>query len=229
MAVREIDPTVQVKLPAISNYHALAGTHFFNRQGLGRLLPEDQLAKGADGRVTPNAPYEGNGAMPFPGMVGGQLTARGLKLAQITDGTAHTASFAETIEPQFAAWLDGQVTWMVATWPGTPDPPTPQPAPAPNQPQLLGWSAEQLPKNFTSLGKQWSPDAKQPTPAYLPGNRWSGGKDRLWGPSSHHGTKVVHAFVDGHVQTLSVDIDKSTYLHLVTRGGREVTQGGLVR
>lgn len=210
------------KLPAISNYHAMAGSHFVNAQGVGRMLPAESLVAAADGRLLPTTPFEGTGAMPFPGMVGGQVTLRGVRMSQISDGAARTFLFAETIEKEFASWMDGQVTWLVAAWPGTPDPPTLLPPVAEQRPQPLGWNVDQLPTNWTSLGKQLPPNAAEPKPPYLPANRWSGGKDRAWGPSSLHGNVVTHGFVDAHAEAISLNIDKNVYLHLATRAGREV-------
>jgi hypothetical protein len=217
-----IDPT---KLPAITNYHALAGSHFFNRDGIGRLLPADRLTKTPDGRTIPADPYEGNGAMPFPGMTGNVMTSRGLRMSRISDGPAVTFLFAETVEREFSAWLDGQTTWLVAAWPATPDVPQLLPLGSrtdKNPNNAYSWSAEQLAKNWTSLGKRWSPNAEHPTPPYLPAARWSGAKDRQWGPSSLHQGMVTHAFVDGRVQMISEDVDKNVYLHMATRDGREI-------
>lgn len=223
------NPVTMTKLPAISNYHALAASHFFNAQGIGRMVPPEQLVAGTDGRAAPSTPYEGNGALPFPGALGGQVVQRGLRLSQITDGLSRTLLFVETVEPEFAAWLDGQVTWCISAWPGTPNPPALLPQADPSDAPLLGWNADQLPTNWTSLGKRWSPDANRPTPPYLSANRWSGGKDRTWGPSSYHGNRVMHAFGDGHAEMLSLDIDKNAYLHLATRAGRETIPDGAIK
>ena len=41
----------------------------------------------------------------------------------------------------------------------------------------------------------------------------------FYGPSSHHGTVVNHAFADGSVRGISVDIDAAAYMFLITRSG----------
>ncbi len=213
----------QIKPPAISNYHAFAGSNFTNLEGLGRLVPAENLQTLPDGRIVPSKAYEGNGALPFPGMVGGKIMNRGLGIQSISDGTSNTLVFAETIEPEFAAWLDGQVTWLVAAWPSNPDVPefieVPQEV---SSQQAIGWTEAQLPKNAISLGKHGTQGEDGSKDVYLPAARWSAAKDRVWGPSSYHDGKVTHAWADAHVKMLSDNIDKNVYLRLVTRNGREI-------
>jgi hypothetical protein len=209
------------KLPPLSNYHAMAGSHFYNKAGLGRMEPAAP-AKSPDGQIIRNLAYEGSGAIAFPRVGVARGSINGVRIRDVADGIAHTVAFAESRERQFATWLDGQVTWLVAAWPGNSDLPGWIQVGRPPRPPVIGWDADELHRNWTSLNKQWSPKDERPTPAYLTANRWSGPSDRVWGPSSFHGGFVTHAFCDGRVHLISELIDKNVYLHLATRDGREV-------
>ena len=48
-----------------------------------------------------------------------------------------------------------------------------------------------------------------------------GARGKLWGPSSAHSGLVIHAYGDGHVREVNDDIEKNTYLRLITRAGNE--------
>lgn len=200
------------KLPAISNYQALAGSHFFNAEGLGRMVPPDLLEKHTFA-------YEGDGAMPFPGAVGGKLQKRGLGFQSISDGTSNTIAIAETIEPGYSAWIDGQSTWLVAAWPGDPKGPTMQPNPANTSTQMVAWSDEDKKTAKVAVNLR---NADGSPITYLPQGRWSGSKERKYAASSNHPEGVGHAYVDGHVEMISADVDPNVYIQLVTRNGREI-------
>jgi hypothetical protein len=210
------------KSPAVSNYHGFAGSHFYSAKGLGRLLSDDKLTKQADGRVSSGVIFEGDGVLPFPRQAANKMRQAGISFQRIIDGTSRTLMFAETIEPEFASWLDGQVTWFVAAWPANPDVPSLIQLPGKGEQKELGWTDSQLPKNWASLGRPCAVDKPNAGIVYLPGARWSGGKDRKWGPSSYHGHEAVHGFCDASVKMIKDDIDKNVYLHLVTRNGREI-------
>ncbi|MEX2171559.1 MAG: DUF1559 domain-containing protein [Pirellulales bacterium] len=98
--------------PAITSYHATAGSDFMNADGLGRMLLPEQIDKVA---------YEGNGVIVFPGKVGDKLMKKGIGLRNIPDGTSNTLQFVESNESAYAAWIDGQTTWVVSAWPSNPD------------------------------------------------------------------------------------------------------------
>lgn len=220
-------PTVTQAMPAAnSSYHAFAGTHFYNRDGIGRLVPPDRLLKRPDGRMVPNG-FEGNGAICFPGLTGERIVTTGLRLSHISDGPSKTLLFAESSEERIATWMDGQLTWLVAAWPETPEPPgeLPQVGIYP----ILAWKDDQLPNNWTSVARSAAHDGQNPASAYMPAGRWSAGETRHFGPSSRHGNVVAHAFVDGNAKMLAVDIDKNVYLHLVTRSGRETVPEEVTR
>lgn len=203
--------------PAVTSYHATAGSHFVNTEGLGRMLPPDQVGK---------RPYEGDGVIVFPGKVGDKLVTKGLGLRSIPDGTSNTLQFAESNESAYAAWIDGQTTWLVSAWPSNPDLPAPQ---AGESHPTLGWTAEQLTKNQVTPGAQKGIDAKAEPPIYLPVGRWTGKAQRAWGASSNHPEGIGHAFADAHVTMLSRDIDPVVYLHLTTRSSREVIPEGALK
>jgi hypothetical protein len=208
----EYQPSADGALPAISNYNAFVGTHFFNADGLGRLVPPEKLVPPA------SFAYEGNGAMPFPGINGGKLQARGLGFQSFSDGTSNTIEIAETIEPAESAWYDGQTAWLVAAWPGNDKIPTMQPSPNPNQP-ILCWSDDDKKTSKVAVNLR-SADGTPTT--YLAAGRWSGSKERRYAASSNHPGVVSHAFVDGHVEMIATDIDPNLYIQLVTRSGREL-------
>lgn len=197
--------------PAVTTYHATAGSHFFNTDGLGRMIAPEQLG---------NFAYEGNGIIAFPGKVGDKLVVKGHGLRSVSDGTSKTFFITESNEQAYAAWIDGQTTWVVSAWPNNPDVPTPQVADTP-QP-VLGWPAEQLSNNKVTPGAQKDIGAKDEPPIYLPLGRWTGKAARTWGASSNHPEGIGHGFADGHVAMLARDIDPVVYLHLTTRNGREV-------
>jgi hypothetical protein len=200
------------QLPALTNYNGFAGTHFYNSAGLGRLVPEP----------TPNpanaSRFEGNGALPFPGITNGELQKTGLTLVSIADGMSKTFCIAETIEPAYSAWFDGQATWLVAAWPDNPKLPEMRPSKAYPNVAHLKWSDDETLTSRVAVNLR-KPDGAPIT--YLRNGRWSGSKERRFAASSNHPNGVAHAYMDGHVVTLSSDVDQNVYIQLVTRNGRE--------
>lgn len=111
----------------------------------------------------------------------------------------------ETIEPTYAAWMDGQAAWLVGAWPGNTQLPS-------RDPRTQKWT-------LTGANGRASLDARaQP---YLVADRWSGLKDRQFGPSSNHEGAVVHGYVDCHIVPLSNEIDPAVYLSLISVAGGE--------
>jgi uncharacterized protein DUF1559 len=203
-------------LPAVSNYHALAGSHFFNAEGLGRLNPPDQLNRG----------YEGDGGIPFPSLVGDKLQRQGLSIRSFQDGTSNTLMAAESLEPAYSAWLDGQSTWLVAAWPGNKVMPTAEPNVANGGVPILSWSDKD--KKTARVAVNLRERNGQPK-TYLAVGRWSGSKERRYAASSNHPNVVGHAYADGHVEMISTNVDPNIYIQLVTRAGREVIPGDFKR
>jgi hypothetical protein len=58
---------------------------------------------------------------------------------------------------------------------------------------------------------------------HKPSGATGGGPGRVYGPSSaHSGDIVLHGFGDGHGKAVNANVDKNTYLWMVTRNGNEV-------
>lgn len=203
-------------LPALSNYNALAGSHFFNATGIGRLNPPDRI----------ESAYEGDGAMPFPGTIKGKLQKVGLSIRSISDGTSNTISIAETLEPAYSAWLDGQSTWLVAAWPGNAKIPTVQQAADNPALNVLCWNDSDKKTSRVAVDIR---NADGSPNTYLAVGRWSGSKERRYAAGSNHPGVVGHTYLDGHVEMISTDVDPNTYIQLVTRNGREVISGEFKR
>ena len=198
--------TPQGKLaPARSTYVAFAASHFTNNRGLGQLFEPASSPSG----------FDGNGAIPFP-LVTSDFH-QGLRLNAITDGTSKSVMLCETRERGYAAWIDGQATWVVGAWPGSKQTPTETGA----ADGLLGW-----PDTDTTGRTTLALDPKvYPQVTYLNAKQYGSQHDRMFGPSSDHtGGVVNHAFADGHVSSIWPDIDRNLYLRLISRDGGEAVQ-----
>lgn len=199
---------------AVGSYCATSGTHFYNRTGVGRLIERVQGARGFA--------YEGNGAMPFPGVIGGRVNPKGRNYAAIRDGLSRTLAFGESRETKTAAWVDGQAMWVVATWPDSKSQPvidTKRDSSGLKPPTFaLKWGPPT--PTAASLSLRWEADAEDPAP-YLQASRWSGSDPREWALSSYHPRAIGHAFCDGRAAMLIDDIDPGIYLQLVTLLGSD--------
>jgi hypothetical protein len=199
--------------PAITNYFASSSTH---------LIPRDRgwyLGETADAAI------QGNGALPlFSAKIleNGWTKVRGATHAGISrDGTSFTAMFSEGREQAYAAWIDGQVAWTVAAWPGNPD--LPELIPDPSKPEtypVLGWKNPH--ENTVGIAKQRHGAPPAEAGVYLPADRWTGSKDRTFGRSGNHPGVIGHSFGDAHSKFIDEAIDPAVYLHLTTRNGSEV-------
>lgn len=197
---------------AVGSYFATSGTHFYNRTGVGRLI---------DGTPPPRSfAFEGNGAMPFPGVISGKLNRKGRNYAAIRDGLSRTLAFGESRETKTAAWVDGQAMWVVATWPESASQPVIELREDGGGRKLpsLKWGPPA--PTAASLSLRWEADAEVPTP-YLLAGRWAGSDSREWALSSYHHRAIGHAFCDGHAAMLIDDIDPELYLQLVTLVGSD--------
>ena len=192
-----------VPMPGISNFIATSASHLINTQGPA------ELANGAD-----QDEFAGNGIMVFP-VDKKEDHAGGLGMAVIRDGLTQTTMFCESREAIYAAWIDGQATWGVAAWPENVDIPTT------GADGFLGWPDSDV-SSMTSLDVARE-NRDNPSVFYMASSRFGGSLDRACGPSSNHSAGVViHTFADGHVQSISSDIDRNLYLRLFTRSGGEV-------
>jgi len=190
------------QLAAITNYVALAATHFpLMQYGL-----EPNLAATTDVPASAEAP---NG-MIVPGV--GQSTR------VCTDGTSRTLMLCETIEPAMNCWYDGTTTWTTAINPNTVGTYPPSQSVCSANPHGFRHVPE---GGATALQVGPSPTA---TIAYSPEPAGYGATPQFisWGPSSNHsGGVVVHAAVDGSVHNITPDVDPTLYMHLITIAGGE--------
>jgi prepilin-type N-terminal cleavage/methylation domain-containing protein len=130
-----------------------------------------------------------------------------VSLQEIVDGSSRTLISAETREKHYSSWYDGTVSWSVGSDPnGTP--------PIFDERHRIVASAQ------PALDVGSDDDASV---AYLPVRRHKSiQQDWRWGPSSEHsGGVVMHGIADGSVRAITVDIDPTLYLQLITRSGRE--------
>jgi hypothetical protein len=196
--------------PAITNYYATTSTHLVPHADVWRL-----------GNLHRSI-LDGNGAIPLASaeaLKQGWQRVRGVTFAGVSrDGSSNTFMFTEGREQGYAAWIDGQVAWTVAAWPA-----------GEAQPELL--DAENNTKNLRwkdasqgAVGIARQPHGAKDAEAgvYLAADRWSGAKDRKFGPSGNHPGVAAHGFADAHGSFVGIDVDPVVYLHLTTRGGGEV-------
>jgi hypothetical protein len=213
--------------PAITNYFPTSASH---------LVKHDDGAWRLAGQLQPRALVQGNGILAFFSQKalddsGSFTKLRGNTQASIRDGTSNTLFFAESREQAYAAWIDGQVAWVVAAWPQNSAPPQLMrgPGESPPAPEKLGWEPADLLIGVTPpLKKQRFGATADEAGVYLPEAMWSGTKDRKFGPSGNHPGVAAHAFADGHARMLSETLDPVVYLHLVTRAGMELIPNGAV-
>ena len=116
----------------------------------------------------------------------------------------------------------------VGVWPQSPNSTATDPGTGVTQDGYFGWSENALgnPENRISLNVGTDKET-------LPSNsleRWymkdgsfhpHGARGRKWGPSSAHPGIVIHLFGDDHVKPIDEDIDRNSYLRLITRAGSE--------
>jgi prepilin-type N-terminal cleavage/methylation domain-containing protein len=202
------------------NYVALAATHHQpSNLDLESGLP------GSNGATTAkdcqSGAYCGNGAMPFPGLVGGRVQRRGLNFSSLSDGTSHVVLVTESREEQLTSWYSGFASYVVGAWPNV------APAAYPAG-QLIGAAGGPVYWNCvnancdTALNKG---DTKNDATKFYFGqtvkNPHNNG-NRIWGPSSRHPGVVQHGFADAHAEGINDTTDRNVYLHMITRNGREV-------
>jgi prepilin-type N-terminal cleavage/methylation domain-containing protein len=181
---------------------------------------------------------------------------RGVTQSGIRDGTSQTVWFTESRDENWSSWVSGYASYVVGADPNGPGAKvekvnpdgTPNPT-SPPQVQVLGWPAtdtagqtalnigSQVKRAGGEKAKDPSPGAitdttteayfyifqyphAQQTPASNPRSRW-------FGPSSaHSGGVVLHGFADGHGKAIPDNVDRNTYLWLISRAGSEVVGQG---
>jgi hypothetical protein len=209
--------------PALTNYLALSASHLV-KDGAGK--------SGLGGGPSPNKSIQGDGVLAFFSKsaldsAGSFVKLLGVSQAGIRDGTSNTLVFSESREQTYAAWIDGQVSWVVAAWPQNPEGPRLlKNAIHPEAPDALGWAQDQKAAVVSPLTKQRFGISDDEAGVYLPQAMWSGGSDRKFGPSGNHAGVAMHAFADGHCKGIVDTIDATVYVHLTTRAGREMVEEG---
>ena len=128
---------------------------------------------------------------------------RGYKMGQAADGTSKTIIAGESKEQNFNSWYSSKCATLYCL-PGVTTPTINNATGFLTAPQHgLNYGDEVNGPNFWEAGA------------------WNGPGPRIHGPSSGHRGLVVHVYADGHVQALRDNISADTYMHLVTRAGRE--------
>jgi len=127
-------------------------------------------------------------------------------------GTSKTLLFAESRAEQWSAWFSGTSTSTVAL-----PPDLVRAKDLVVDKDGLGAVPAGVPSGL-NYGR--AARSKSSMPMFWP----SKVDQRDWGPSSAHSGIVMHGFVDGHVEKIQEDMDATTYLRLVTRGGSAATQ-----
>ncbi|MEM7311997.1 MAG: DUF1559 domain-containing protein [Planctomycetota bacterium] len=144
---------------------------------------------------------------------------KGRSVSEIVDGTSKTFLITESRERRFNAWSDGATTWVTGM-------PIGQPTGIAWSRNLQQWvegdSSGTEPVTEIALG--YGPEPASRSTAGRKYDSTTGRDGRDWGPSSEHSGIVIHAFADGHVDSISTGIDPSAYLASVTiDGGEEIS------
>ncbi len=232
---------------AVGNYVAMPSTHY-NADGLPPTASDQGAPTGSlydsysGGRPKRLA---GNGVLVFAQVNPQQNTRqrgalKGVSMASMRDGTSNTIMFSESREERYAGWISGLSMYVVAADPNGPGQKiikqSPNGTTNTSQPPVLRWldtdTDGQTALNVGDGVKRAGGDkAQDPSPglvtnqtnqAYFYAFTYAHGtKPRWYGPSSAHPGTVQHAFGDGHGKSISTDIDRNVYLHLVTRAGGE--------
>jgi prepilin-type N-terminal cleavage/methylation domain-containing protein len=212
-------PTKDALKVGTGNYMAIVATHY---QPSGNKDPESGLPSSAtsNARDCASGAYCGNGAMPFPGQVGGRVQRRGLNFSSLSDGTSHVVLVTESREETLTSWYSGFASYVVGAWPNVAQGDYPKG-------QQIGtggpwyWNCT-TPGCDTALNKG---DTKGDQTKFYQGGTYKsphGGINRVWGPSSRHPGVVQHGFADSHAEGVNESADRNVYLHMITRNGREV-------
>jgi len=212
---------------AISNYVALAATHYTTNTLPPSLATNPPTTGNPPNNECASKPYCGNGTLVFPGQVGqgvnASVTKKGVGLQAVSDGTSNTIVITESREQEISSWYSGLATYVVAAWPDGTDQPTRNGVTG-----TTNFGKWMLANNASSAINQGS-DKQTPDEEakwYMNSFPHESGASRQWGPSSaHSGGVVICGYLDGHAEGVGEDTDGTVFLHLTTRAGREVNSG----
>ena len=233
---------------AVGNYVAIPATHY-NEDGTGGATngsaPTGALFDSYSGSKPKRT--AGNGVLVFAqidptAVTTKRPTLRGTSFSGMSDGTSNTIMFAESREETYTSWISGLSSYVVAADPDGPGDRIVKASPSgsTNLPAVLMWPEDdtngQTALNVGKDVKRAGQNATDPGPRQLAdpdSNKvyfydytysHANGNPRIFGPSSNHPGAVMHGFGDAHGKAIAENIDRDTYLHLVTRAGREVVE-----
>jgi prepilin-type N-terminal cleavage/methylation domain-containing protein len=207
---------------ATGNYMAIASTHYI---GTTKFLESGYPSSAASSSKScgVGTTYCGNGGLPFPGMIGSpaKVQKTGLNIVSLQDGTSKVPMICESREEQLSSWYSGAASYVVATWPGDGAANKQPVGKQANTTAPWYWTCTSPCDHALNKGDV---KATSTTLYYIAttGMNPHAGAPRNWGPSSRHPGVVIHGYADGHTEGINDTIDPTTYLQVVTRGGREV-------
>lgn len=227
----------------VGNYVCIPSTHY-NEDGTGAGQDSGGATNGSlfDSMSGNNLKKTaGNGVIVFKQNSGGSgalSAARSNVLkgafgfASIRDGSSNTILFTESREEDYASWVSGLASYVVAV--------------KPKQAAAGGSLVEKrLPVNRPVLGfvdpaqaisainigseiKRMGGASADPEFFYdKPFVHGDGNKGRWYGPSSAHPGIIQAGFADGHSKAIQEDVDPAIFMHQVTRSGGEVINEGV--
>ncbi len=238
VATRYVPNCVNQLPPAITNYNAMAATHLVTSGSLpdrtGRIAASSLGLAGNGGMVF--AARGENIVIPPFDSVNRWNVKKGLTHNDITDGTSKTILVVETLEESHSAWFDGGTSWVIGYWPERINEGISFPTSGQSLTSFL-LVLDTDPANRLALNLGPRVGAANVDYYVEPGNGSilpTGGDNgsgtlevRSWGPSSAHaGGVIIHGFADGHVTGITEETDETSYLHRVSRAGREPESGG---
>ena len=246
---------VGVNAAAVGNYVAIASTHY-NNEGATPGGKDTGAATGSlfDGQTSASARKQlcGNGAIPFWNRTAVAdntpfTKVRGATHAGLSrDGTSNTIMFTESRDENFASWMSGLASYVVAADPGWPGiikkmNSTGGTTAVAGQVLALRFGADGTTGNgqlALNVGQNVKRAGGDTATEAAPGAEDISGKKayfyakpyahhatspRVFGPSSaHSGDIVLHGFGDGHGAAINANVDRNVYLWQVTRNGGEV-------
>jgi prepilin-type N-terminal cleavage/methylation domain-containing protein len=184
----------------ITNYKAMGATTQSSLQGF----------------AVQSAPYGSYADHPDGGMFPGKK----LRMADFTDGTSSTAVAFETVEQLEAVWQEGRTAQLAGlpniTYEGGST--YPYAAPKGYVPGKYDDEANYQSENgLTFLAWDYEGGSGTGRGPYSSGTPLPGTPLMTHGPGSEHPGVVNHAFADGSVRSVPVNVDQALYFFIITR------------